>query len=135
LLQPSLNDFNVWTQYGYIERIEYALTYGNYKTRKLAAESLGLLGCESSIPVLFKSINDNVQNVSIAVLNALEMIGCHDELGTKIIKKRFDWVKLKREKQAKREANKGKKYKIYRWERASKKSFDIVKEQLKRPMR
>ncbi|WP_248723693.1 HEAT repeat domain-containing protein [Seonamhaeicola sp. ML3] len=135
LVQPSAKTFDTWKLCGYVNRIEFALENGNYKTRKLAADTLGELGYESSIPALFKKINDNVQNVSIAVLNALEKIGCQDELGTTIIKKRFDWVKLQREKQAKREANKGKKYKIYRWERASKKSFDRVKEQLKKPIR
>lgn len=135
LVQPSSKDFGRWMHYGYIKRIEYALEKGNYNTRKLAAESLGQLGHESSIPVLFNSIDDKVQNVSIAVLNALEMIDVQNELNPIIIKKRFDWVQLQREKQAKREANKGKKYKIYRWERASKKSFDRVKEQLKKPIR
>ena len=99
------------------------------------AEALGVTGYTSSIPVLFEAINDKIQNVSIAALNALESIGCEDELGFTIIKKRFNWLKEKRESDKKREANKGKKYKIYRWERASKKSFDRVKEQLKRPMR
>lgn len=134
MVQPSKHDIYDWMHYNYANRIEYALEHGNYKTRKIAAEALGELGLSSSIPLLFKSIDDKVQNVSIAVLNALEKIGCHDELSTIIIKKRFNWIKELREKQGRREANKGKKYKIYRWERASKKSFDRVKEQLKKPM-
>ena len=109
--------------------------YGNYKTRKLAAKALAETGYPSSIPILLTAINDQVHNVSIAALNALEVIGCDDELGATLIKKRFNWVKDKREKEAKLEANKGKKHKIYSWERSSKKSFDRVKEQLKRPMR
>jgi len=40
-----------------------------------------------------------------------------------------------REKRAKYEANKGKKNTIFYWERASKKSFERVKAQLKKPMR
>ncbi|GAA3610165.1 HEAT repeat domain-containing protein [Flavivirga amylovorans] len=135
LIQPSERDIQIWVSTKRVKRIEYALEHGNYKTRKLAAEALGETGYTSSIPILFKAINDNVHNVSIAALNALETIGCDDELETTIIKKRFNWVKSKREKDAKLEANKGKKYTIYRWERASKKSFDRVKEQLKRPMR
>jgi len=119
----------------YVEWIEYALKHGNYKTREYAAEALGNLGYHSSIPILFDTINDSVQNVSIAALNALENIGCNDDLGSAIIKKRFNWVKEKRESDKKRKANKDKKYKIYRWKRASKKSFERVKEQLKRPMR
>ena len=135
ITQPSDNDIYDWMQYNYVNRIEYALEHGNYKTRKLAAEALGNLGAHSSIPVLFRSIDDKVQNVSIAALNALEQIGCKDELGATLIKKRFDWVREHRDKKAKQEANKGKKYNIYRWERASKKSFERVKEQLKKPIR
>lgn len=134
-IQPSKNDIYNWMLYRYVNRIEYALKHGNYKTRKLAAEALGELGSSASIPVLFKSIDDKVQNVSIAALNALDQIGCQDELGATIIKKRFDWLKKQRDKKAKQEANKGKTYNIYRWERASKKSFERVKEQLKKPIR
>ncbi|WP_406684523.1 HEAT repeat domain-containing protein [Seonamhaeicola sp. MEBiC1930] len=135
ITQPSKRDIGNWVQYNYTERIEYALEHGNYKTRKLAAEALGLLGNNSSIPFLLKAIDDKVHNVSIAALNALEEIGNQDELIASIIKKRFNWAKLIEEKQAKWEANKYKKYTIYRWERASKKSFDRVKEQLKKPIR
>ena len=135
LVQPSERTIRFWMHTDEIEKLEYVLKHGNYKTRQLAAEALGVTGYTSSIPVLFEAINDKIQNVSIAALNALESIGCEDELGFTIIKKRFNWLKEKRESDKKREANKGKKYKIYRWERASKKSFDRVKEQLRRPMR
>lgn len=135
LVQPSVKDIERWTRRDYVEWIEYALKHGNYKTRKLAAEALGVLGYKSSIPVLFNTIDDKVQNVSLAALNALDKMDCNDELTSAIIKKRFNWVKEKRENTAKFEVNKEKKYTIYRWERASKKSFDRVKEQLKKPMR
>ena len=134
-VQPSSDAIRFWMHTDQIEKLEYALKHGNYKTRQLAADALGVTGYASSIPVLFDAINDNVKNVSIAALNALENIGCEDELSSTIIKKRFNWLKEKRDKEAKLETNKGKKYKIYRWERASKKSFDRVKEQLKRPIR
>ena len=134
-IQPSERTIRFWMHTDEIEKLEYALKYGDYKTRQLAAVALGITRYPSSIPVLFEAINDKVKNVSIAALNALEHIGCEDELSSTIIKKRFNWLKEKRDKEAKFEANKGKKYKIYRWERASKKSFDRVKEQLKRPIR
>lgn len=118
-----------------VEKLEYALNYGNYKTRKLAAEALEQVGKPSSIPALLKAINDKVQNVSIAALNALERLGAEDSLIQTVIKKRFNLAEDIRAKKAKYEANKYKKYKIYRWERASKKSFERVKEQLKRPVR
>ena len=64
----------------------------------------------------------------------MEKISEEDSLVKTIIKKRFNWAKDVRSKNAKYEANKDKKYKIYQWERASKKSFERVKEQLKKPM-
>ncbi|MFD1163330.1 HEAT repeat domain-containing protein [Hwangdonia seohaensis] len=134
-VQPSARTIRLWMYTDDVEKLEYALKHGNYKTRVLAADALGKTGYTSSIPVLFEAMNDKIQSVSIAALNALELIGCDDELVSTIIQKRFNWVKEKRENDKKREANKGKKHKIYRWERASKKSFDRVKEQLKRPIR
>jgi hypothetical protein len=135
LIQPSERTIYYWMTNLQVEKLEYALEHGNYKTRKLAAEALEHVGKPSSIPVLLKAISDKVQTVSIAALNALEKIGGEDSLVKTIIKKRFNWVKELRDIKAKQEANKGKKHVIYRWERASKKSFDRVKEQLKRPMR
>lgn len=128
-IQPSKRTIRFWTLTDEVEKLEYTLKHGNYKTRELVANALGVIGYHSSIPILFEAINDKIQNVSIAALNALDNIGCEDELGSTIVKKRFNWLKEKRE------ANKDKKYKIYRWERASKKSFDRIKEQLKRPLR
>lgn len=135
LIQPSERTILFWMYDLQIEKLEYALENGNYKTRKLAAEALEYVGKPSSIPALLKAINDKVQNVSIAALNALEKIGAKDTLINTVIKKRFNWAKDVRTKNAKYEANKDKKHKIYRWERASKKSFDRVKAQLKKPMR
>ncbi|MFS4482166.1 HEAT repeat domain-containing protein [Hyunsoonleella sp. 2307UL5-6] len=135
VVQPSENTINFWTDTKDVGKLEYALKHGNYTTRKLAAEALEHAGQCSSVPVLLHAINDTVQNVSIAALNTLEALGCGDDLVISITKKRFNWVKTLRDKEAKQYANKDKKHTIYRWERASKKSFDRVKEQLKRPMR
>lgn len=135
LVQPSAKTIHFWMCNEDTVKLEYALANGNYKTRKLAAEALEQIAKPCSIPALLKCINDKVQNVSVACLNALERISPNDELIKTIVKKRFNWVASIREKRAKFEANKNKKYKIYRWERASKKSFDRVKEQLKRPIR
>ncbi|WP_299890022.1 HEAT repeat domain-containing protein [uncultured Lacinutrix sp.] len=135
LIQPSEKDILFWMENNELNKIEYALEHGNYKTRKLAAEAIEKIGKPSSIPILLKSINDNVKNVSIAALNALEKIGSNDELINTIIKKRFNWAKHICDNKKRNEANKGKKIKIYRWERTSKKSFERVKEQLKRSMR
>ncbi|MFI1745415.1 HEAT repeat domain-containing protein [Thalassobellus sediminis] len=135
LIQPSESTINFWMQNNDVEKLEYALKFGNYKTRQLAAEALEQIGKPSSIPALLIAIRDKVQNVSIAALNALESIGYEDDIIKTVIKKRFNWVTQMRETAKKREVNKEKKHTIYKWERASKKSFERVKEQLKRPMR
>jgi uncharacterized protein (DUF2344 family) len=126
LIQPSEKTIIFWEQTEQVDKLEYALKHGNYKTRKLAAEALEHVGKPSSIPALLNCIYDKVHNVSLACLNALERVSPSEEIIKNVIKKRFIWDK---------ETNRNKKHKIYRWERASKKSFDRVKEQLKRPMR
>lgn len=129
LIQPSERTIHFWTQDLLIEKLKYALEHGKNRTRKLADEALEHVGKSSSTPVLLKAISDKVQNVSIAALNALEKIGSEDRLVNTIISKRFIWASQTREKKAKfEEANKNKTYKIYRWERASKKSFERVKQ-------
>ncbi len=44
-------------------------------------------------------------------------------------------MKKTRSKEEKNKVKKDEKYNIYRWDRASKKSFELVKEHLKRPIR
>ena len=135
IIQPSESTIMYWIDLNSVAKLEYALIHGNYKTRKLAAEALEHVGKPSSIPILLHAINDKIQNVSIAALNALESIGCNDELVISITRKRFNWVKEIRDKEEKRKVKKDKKHNIYRWQRASKKSFDLVKERLNRPIR
>lgn len=135
MVQPSESTILDWMHTHAVDKLEYALKYGNYKTRQLAAEALEHVGRPSSIPTLLHAINDTIQNVSIAALNALEALGCTDELVISITRKRFNWVKELRDKEERQKNKKPKKYNIYRWERASKKSFEMVKERLKRPIR
>jgi hypothetical protein len=135
LIQPSQRDIYKWYRTNKVSRIEYALKHGRYDIRETAAIVLGDIGNKSSIPFLLDSIHDDIQNVSIAALNSLDKIECNDDLSKVVIKRRFNWLQKLREKEEKRKANKGKKYNIYRWERSSKKSFDRVKEQLKKPIR
>lgn len=135
LIQPSENTIMDWRDVNAVDKIEYALKHGNYKTRQLAAEALEQIGRPSSIPILLNAINDKIQKVSIAALNALEALGCNDDLVISITRKRFNWLKELRDKEENRKVKKDKKHNIYRWKRASKDSFDRVKEQLKKPMR
>lgn len=135
LIQPSENAILNWSNTDEVIKLEYALRYGNYKTRRLAAEALEQVGRCSSVPVLLHAINDKIHNVSVAALNALEALRCSDELIIIITRKRFNWVKDIRDKEERQKNQKPKKHNIYRWERASKKSFEMVKERLKRPIR
>lgn len=135
LIQPSESTVMYWNTTNSVTKLEYALKHGNYKTRQLAAEALEQVGRPSSIPVLLNAMNDKIQMVSIAALNALEALGCTDDLVISITRKRFNWVKEIRDKEEKRIVKKDKKHNIYRWKRASKQSFDRVKAQLKKPIR
>ncbi|MEF3080057.1 HEAT repeat domain-containing protein [Winogradskyella poriferorum] len=135
LSQPSEKVISYWVGTNSVNKLEYALTHGNYKTRQLAAEALEFVGRPSSIPVLLIAIDDKIKNVSIAALNTLEHLQDSDELIKSIVRKRFDWLKRLREKEEKQKNKRAKKHNIYRWERASKKSFEMVKERLKRPIR
>lgn len=135
LAQLSERDFSELIYHYEIRKVEYVLKKGNYKTRRLAAQALEIIGNESSVPYLLNAMNDKVHNVSVAALNALEAINIDDALTTSIIKKRFDWIRELREKNEKFEASKGQKFNIYRWERTSKKNFEMVKERLKQSIR
>lgn len=135
MIQPSEKHLLFWMENDEIGKIEYALEHGNYKTRKLAAEIIEKNGKPCSIPALLKCMNDKVKNVSIAALNALEKLSSNDELIKVIIKKRFNWAKQIRDNNKKQNSNYDKKHKIYKWQRTSKKSFELVKERLKRPIR
>lgn len=135
LVEPSKQTILDWKDVYAIDKLEFALKHGNYKTRQLAAEALEQVGRCSSVPILLHAMNDNIQKVSIAALNALEALGCNDELVISITKKRFNWVKEIRDKEEQQKNKPPKKYNIYRWERASKKTFDRVKARLNKPIR
>jgi HEAT repeat protein len=108
LSEPSESVINYWVDTNAVIELEYALTYGNYKTRQLAAEALEFVGQPSSIPVLLIAIDDKIKNVSIAALNTLERLQGGDELIKSIIRKRFDWLKRLREKEEKKTTQKQK---------------------------
>ena len=93
LIQPSDDAILYWLDTHAVNKLEYALKHGNYNTRQLAAEALEKIGKPSSIPILLIAMNDKIQNVSIAALNAFEALGCKDDLIISITRKRFLWVK------------------------------------------
>ena len=133
VLKPSEDTINLWTYNKDSRKLKYILQNGDFKTRALAANALSFIGDYSAIPLLLNSIDDKIQNVSIAALNALEDLDNNKKTITLIYKKRFEWLKLSREKENRKV--KKRKRNIYKWERSSKKSFEMVKERLKRPIR
>jgi len=135
VIEPSERMIDLWKDTFAINKLEYALINGNYKTRQLAAEALEIIGEASSIPLLIKASNDRIHKVSIAALNALEAIGYSDQLIISITQKRFKWFKTIQRKEEQLKEKKQQKYNIYKWKRSSKKSFEMVKERLKRPIR
>ena len=135
VIEPSERIIDLWKDTFAINKLEYALINGNYKTRQLAAEALEIIGEASSIPLLIKASNDRIHKVSIAALNALEAIGYSDQLIISITQKRFKWFKTIQRKEEQLKEKKQQKYNIYKWKRSSKKSFEMIKERLKRPIR
>lgn len=116
------------------EILQYLLRNGSYKTRPIAATALADMEDHTSIPLLLEAIHDNIHHVSIVALNALEYLDGAKETKRIVNRKRFHWVKLFNDKSNAPKKPKAKSN-IYRWERASKKSFEMVKERLKRPIR
>ena len=94
VLQPSQDTINLWTNNKDSIKLKYVLQNGNYKTRVLAANALSFIRDYSAIPLLLNSIDDKIQNVSIAALNALEDLDTNKKTITLIYKKRFEWLKL-----------------------------------------
>ncbi len=123
----------LWSKRNDLKKLHWALKHGNYQIRAKVAKTLEQIGSKMSLPILVKSVNDKVFNVSISVLNALETIDTEFKYTSLIYLRRFKWATLKQKTQNKVKTNK--KHNIYRWERSSKKSFEIVKERLKRPIR
>lgn len=135
LLQPSKKHIYFWTKNYNTDKLEYALKHGNFKTREYATKGLTSIGDKASIPVLLDAINDPIHKVSIAALNALEALDHNNELMNVITNRRINWFKHYNDKRGMAGKKVKKKHNIYRWERTSKKNFDLVKERLKRPIR
>ncbi|RNC85043.1 MAG: HEAT repeat domain-containing protein [Winogradskyella sp.] len=134
ILQPNKKILNGWTRNSDAKKLRFILKYGDYKTRPIAAIALADIDDKSSIPLLLESIDDRIHHVSITALNALEQLDTEKETSKIITRKRFYWTELLTKKANTQKKKRGK-ANIYKWERSSKKTFDMVKERLKRPIR
>lgn len=116
-----------------LRMIHYGLQMGRYDTRELAAKHLGRIKSVESTENLINAIDDPVPAVSEAAMCALEIIGISPDIERRIQEKRAYWKK--------RELNKGtsnhsseKKYIPERKDRPSRKSYENLKQMLRKPM-
>jgi len=116
-----------------IDALEFALENGLYDTREMAARHLGKLESEASKEKLIQAMDDPVPAVSEAVMQALEKIGGDPSLTKSIVQKRAYWKNLALERKT-RDRSSEKKYMPERKDRPSRKSFENLKQMLRKPM-
>ena len=116
-----------------IGAIEYALQNGLYDIRKQAANYLGELESEASRLLLVQTINDPVPAVSKAAMKALEEIGVGTIIKEHIASKRSYWKDYKKEIVTENRSSDSK-YIPDRKDRPSRKSFENLKQMLRKPM-
>ena len=116
-----------------LRMIHYGLQMGRYDTRELAAKYLGKIKSVDSTDNLLNAIDDPVPAVSEAAMCALEGIDINSDVIRRIQDKRAYWKK--------RELNRGnsgrsdeKKYIPERKDRPSRKSYENLKQMLRKPM-
>lgn len=132
LLKLTIKRVDNWAKSRQTDNLEYAVEHGIYFVRVKAIVELGKLRSNGSAPVLIKAIDDNIKNVSLAAMKALEQIGHTEEVEEKIIAKRKFWTdKEEREKQEHEESPQRS---TRKWERRSKQTLENVKQMLKKPM-
>ena len=74
LSQPSEKVINYWVGTNSVNKLEYALTHGNYKTRQLAAEALEFVGQPTSIPILLIASVIGISAKKIIIENLINFI-------------------------------------------------------------
>lgn len=116
-----------------LKSIEFALEFGLYHIREMAAKHLGKIQSESSKEPLILAVDDPVPAVSEAAMRALETIGCDSTISSKIETKRAYWLQVEQEKKTKDRSSE-KKYMPERKDRPSRKSFENLKSMLRKPM-
>lgn len=73
-----------WIENHEFEKLVFALENGFYRLRLKAAQGLGELGEKKAILYLEKTIEDSVQVVSVAAMDAIEKIDNSNTLKSKI---------------------------------------------------
>ena len=116
-----------------INALEFALETGLYDIREMAARHLGKLESKVSKEKLIRAMDDPVPAVSEAAMQALEKIDGDTSLTRSIEQKRAYWKALALERKT-RDRSAEKKYMPERKDRPSRKSFENLKQMLRKPM-
>lgn len=116
-----------------ITMIQYGLQLGRYDTRELAADYLGKIKSVESYEKLTNAIDDLVPAVSEAAMCALEKMDTTPEVEKRIQDKRTYWKRLEMNRGTS-DRSKEKKFMRERKDRPSRKSFENLKQMLRKPM-
>ncbi len=131
LAKLSVRKVKEWRKEESIEDLIYALETGRYAVRNEAAKALGFLRAKSAIPILRKSLNDQVELVSMSVIEALQKIGVSSKIEKEIEAKIKYWDNKRKSRHENNDSN-------YYHEKPKWKKRDwkaIIKQQLRKPMR
>lgn len=135
ILKLTTKKVEKWGKKKDITNLEYALLNGIFYIRQAAARELGNLKSKESLPILIEKMDDQIKIVSIASMDAIEMIGLSNALEVLIKNKKDYWTEQsKLEKKRAKLRNLNRADEIPKWERPSSKTLQNVKEMLRKPM-
>lgn len=119
-----------WIRKGDISFLEYAAQNGLHNIRRDAIIGLGILNSKDSESILTDAIDDSYRSVSLAAIDALKNMNRTPELNQRMEEKEKYWA----ERTIKNKPAEKWKSKMPKWERNSKKTFENVKELLRKPV-
>lgn len=133
LLRLSVRRVNRWIQNRRIDLLEYALKNGMFDVRKRAVEGLLELESTSSLPLLVDAIDDKIMVVSLAAMDAIEILDVTGSHQMRILGKRAYWVERER-LEHETAARKISPYEIHKWNRPSGQTRENLRKMLQKPM-
>jgi|GEM_PF-5651833 len=124
-----------WIEDKKVAELEYALLHGTYQIRVQSVQGLSSLRSKTSLPLVIAALDDVVKPVSLAAMDAIEVIGSNSDLIQMVQDKREFWRKkeLKEKESAKLFLTK-RIPKSYSPERGTKKTLEHLRNMLRKPM-
>lgn len=116
-----------------VDAIAFGLLYGKYNVRVPAVNYLSKIDSDNSRRALISAIDDPMKQVSFTAMESLELRNCSDIVKDKIESRKQYWKQVETEKQN-RQKSKNKFYTPDRKDRPSRKSFENLKQLLRKPM-